>query len=80
MINKYFAGHVTSNDGYGIYWPNGPEPEEFHHNNPLFKKLMKTMSDHMFNMANMDIPETYYMADISPIITILECNPGQWIR
>ena len=73
-------GHVTHEDGYSLYWPNGPEPSSFHHNNPAFKSLMQTMSDHMFRMAETDIPEAYLMADIAPVITLLECQPEQWIR
>ena len=73
-------GHVTHEDGYSLYWPNGPEPTSFHHNNPAFKSLMQTMSDHMFRMAETDIPEAYLMADIAPVITLLECQPEQWIR
>lgn len=73
-------GHVTHNDGYSMYWPNGPEPESFHHNNPLFKMLMKNISDHMFRMSGEEIPESYPMSSSPPLITTLECNPGQWIN
>ena len=73
-------GHVTHGDGYSLYWPNGPEPNSFHHNNPAFKSLMQTLSDHMFRMADSDIPETYLMSDILPVITLLECQPEQWVR
>ena len=71
---------MTHDDGYSLYWPNGPEPDSFHHNNPLFKGLMQSISDHMFRMADTDIPEAYLMSDILPVITMLECQPEQWIR
>ena len=71
---------MTHDDGYSLYWPNGPEPSSFHHNNPAFKALMQTFSDHMFRMADTDIPEAYPMSDIVPVITLLECQPEQWIR
>ena len=41
---------------------------------------MQTFSDHMFRMADTDIPEAYPMSDIVPVITLLECQPEQWIR
>ena len=41
---------------------------------------MQTMSDHMFRMAETDIPEAYLMSDIAPVISLLECQPEQWIR
>ena len=33
----FCSGHVTHNDGYSIYWPTGPEPDSFHHNNPAYR-------------------------------------------
>ena len=73
-------GHVTHDDGFSMYWPNGPEPASFHHNNPAFRTLMKNISDHMFLMSSRPVPETYLMSDIAPVITILDCKPQQWIR
>merc|ERR1711892_1504940 len=73
-------GHVTHDDGYSMYWPTGPEPDSFHHNNMAYRTLMRNMSDHMFLMSNRDVPDTYLMSDIPPMVTVLECKPGQWIR
>ena len=73
-------GHVTHDDGYSLYWPNGPEPDSFHHNNPAYKTLVKNISDHMFRVSGRDVPETYLMSDAPPLITILDCKPQQWIR
>ena len=30
-------GHVTHEDGLTMYWPTGPEPDAFQHNNPKFR-------------------------------------------
>ena len=73
-------GHVTHNDGYSIYWPTGPEPDTFHHNNLAYRNMLKNMSDHMFLMSGTEVPESYLMSDIPPILTLLECKPGQWVR
>lgn len=73
-------GHVTHDDGYSIYWPSGPEPDAFQHNSVAYRAAMKNLSDHMFLMSNREVPETYLMSDIPPIVTVLECQPGQWIR
>merc|ERR1711892_144298 len=73
-------GHVTPNDGYSIYWPTGPEPEAFHYNNVAYRNMMKNFSDHMFLMSNKEVPITYMISDIPPVVTVLECQPGQWVR
>ena len=41
---------------------------------------MKNFSDHMFYMSNREVPTTYLMSDIPPVITVLECKPGQWVK
>ena len=44
------------------------------------RSLVKRMSDHMFLMSGLSVPDSYLMADTPPVISILECNPQQWIR
>lgn len=73
-------GHVTHDDGYTIYWPSGPEPSSFHHNNVAFRNLMRNFSDHMFVMSEREIPESYELSSLPPVISFLECKVGQWVR
>ena len=44
------------------------------------RSLVKRMSDHMFLMSGLSVPDIYLMADTPPVISILDCNPQQWIR
>ena len=44
------------------------------------RSLVKRMSDHMFLMSGLSVPDSYLMADTPPVISILDCNPQQWIR
>ena len=44
------------------------------------RSLVKRMSDHMFLMSGLSVPDSYLMADTPPVISILDCNPHQWIR
>ena len=74
------SGHVTHSDGFSIYWPTGPEPDSFHHNNPAYRALMKNFSDHMFSMARLEIPSSYLLSPSAPVISSLDCSPGQWVR
>jgi len=73
-------GHVIHDDGYTIYWPTGPEPKSFHHNNVAYRKMVKRLSDHMFAMSRRDIPLSYEISGVPPVITTLQCKVSQWVR
>ena len=76
----FLSGHVTHGDGSSLYWPTGPEPPSFHHNNPAYRALMQNFSDHMFLMSGREVPTSYLLSPSPPVISSLECSPAMWIR